>query len=333
MKAQIKTGLIFCSFLLMISCEQNERPHIDISNLSTDSLRILQTNIPVNHYTDLTFTDKSCGFAITNSGDIIKTTDGGYSWEELSSPVNFFLSKIQFTDDNTGYIIGGDDTGGYLLKTDDSGRTWQLTDLQTPDNERPTGMTFISKETGYISGRKLFRKTYDGGITWIEVLDNLSENINDISFKNSVEGYAASDKGKYYKTIDGGKTWNLLQANTSENLEKVYFAGSGTYAKCQTSIFVDLVTGNSAFTVPQGALNFLFIDENRSIGIGQHYENGFLPYGDIFLTNDAWETFNQKKYNPQSEALNVTAIAKENDGKVVMLGSGTINSSVIILQY
>ena len=30
---------------------------------------------------------------------------------------------------------------------------------------------------------------------------------NDVSFKNSNDGYAISDNGKYYKTADGSKTW------------------------------------------------------------------------------------------------------------------------------
>ena len=35
-----------------------------------------------------------------------------------------------------------------------------------------------------------------------------------------------------------------------------------------------------------------------------------------------WATFNQKKYNPQSEAMNVTAIAKVKKGKVIIIGFG-----------
>lgn len=50
----------------------------------------------------------------------------------------------------------------------------------------------------------------------------------------------------------------------------------------------------------------------------------FPPCADIYLTNDSWETFSQKQYTPQSEAMNVTAIAKIRDGKIVMIGCGLI---------
>ena len=333
MKA-IKVLLAFLSPLFLLAyCEKDSKIPTDFPNLSIDSLKILQTNIPGGHFTDLIFINETEGFAISNFGNIIKTTDGGNNWEQLLSPVNFFLKKIQFTDSQNGYIVGGDDTGGYLLKTSNGGQTWQLINLYTPDKRIPTGMFFLNNKTGFISGEKLFRKTSDGGQTWSEVIDPLSDNIFDISFKNDNEGYATSDNGKYYKSTDGGKTWQSKQAGTSDHLRKIYFTESKSFAKCPINVFVDLATGNQTFTAPESAFNFLFLNDSRCIGIGQHYEGGFLPYGDIFLTNDAWATFNQKKYSPQSEAMNVTAIAKVKNGKVIIIGFGTINSTVIEFRY
>ncbi len=333
MKARKILIAVISPLFLLASCEKDGGIPEEIPDLSIDSLKIIQTNIPDGLYTDLTFINETTGFAISNFGAIIKTTDGGSNWEQLSSPVNFFLSRIQFTDSQTGYIIGGDTTGGYLLKTVDAGQTWQLNNLDTPGKDRPTGMFFLNNTTGFISGKKLFRKTTDGGRTWSEVMGAVSENINDVSFKNAGEGYATSDNGKYFKTVDGGKTWQSMLSNTSDHLERVYFAESRSYTKCRANVFVDLSTGNIAFTVPESAHNFLFLSESRCIGIGQHYEVGFLPYGDIFLTNDAWATFNQKKYNPQSEAMNVTAIGKIINGKVLIIGFGAVNTTVIELQY
>ena len=333
MKVQ-KIIVVFISLLfLWTSCERDGEIPAQFPGLSIDSLKILQTNIPVGLYTDLTFVSETMGFAISNFGAIIKTMDGGCNWEQLLSPVDFFLSKIQFTDSQTGYIIGGDDTGGYLLKTANAGQTWQLINLNTPDNVRPTGIFFLNNTTGFISGEKLFIKTTDGGKTWSEVMGSVSENINYLSFKNADEGYATSDNGKYFKSVDGGNTWQSMQSNTNDHLRKIYFAESKFYAKCRTNVFIDLGTGNKAFMVPDSAFNFLFLNDSRCIGIGQHYETGFLPYGDIFMTNDAWTTFFQKKYNPQSEAMNVTAIAKVKNGKVIMIGLGAINTTVIELRY
>lgn len=332
---QVKKTIIafISSVFLLTSCEKDSEIPIDFPNLSIDSLEILQTNIPGALYTDLTFVNEDLGFAISNFGSIIKTLNGGYNWEQLLSPVDFFLNKIQFTDSQTGYIIGGDDTGGYLLKTVNAGQTWQLINLNTPDKGRPTGMSFLNNTTGFISGEKLFRKTNDGGQTWSDVMGPVSENINDVAFKSVYDGYATSDNGRYFKSVDGGKTWQSIQSKTSDHLKKIYFAESKSFAKCRANVFIDLMTGNKSFTVPDSAFNFLFLNDTRCIGIGQHYEVGFLPYGDIFLTNDAWSTFCQKKYSPQSEAMNVTAIAKVKNGKVIMIGFGAINTTVIEIRY
>ena len=164
-------------------------------------------------------------------------------------------------------------------------------------------------------------------------MDPVTENINDVSFKNAYEGYATSDNGKYFRSTDGGKSWQSIQSNTSDHLKNIYFAESKSFAKCRTNVFVDLMTGKKSFTVPDSAFKFLFLNDSRCIGIGQHYEIGFLPYGDIFLTNNSWATFSQKKYSPQSEALNVTAIARAKEGRVIIIGCGTVNSSVIELRY
>lgn len=332
MKTKVIITAFFSILFILASCEKDTEIPI-LSDLSIDSLKILQANIPGGLYTDLTFINETIGFAISNFGDIVKTTDGGSNWEQLTSPADFFLSRIQFTDNQTGYIIGGDDTGGYLLKTVNAGQDWQLINLNTPDNEMPAGMFFLNNSTGFISGKKLFRKTADGGKTWSEVMGTITENINDIRFRNTGEGYAVSDNGKYFRSSDGGKTWQPIQSDAADHLKRIYFAGSGLYAKCRTGLFIDLTTGDAAFTVPDSAFSFLFLDEKRCIGIGQHYDTGFLPYGDVFLTNDAWATFSQKTYNPQSEAMNVTAIARVKDGEVKMIGSGTVNTSVIALRY
>jgi photosystem II stability/assembly factor-like uncharacterized protein len=194
-------------------------------------------------------------------------------------------------------------------------------------------MFFLNSNTGFISGKGFFRKTSDGGESWTDVMGPVTGNINDVSFKNALEGYAVSDNGKYYKSVDGGTTWTPMQSATDEHLKRIYFAGSECYAKCLTPVFLDLSTGNRAFMVPDSAKNFLFLDDGRCIGVGQHFEEGFLPYGDVFLTNDSWATFSQKKYNPQSEAMNVMAVSKTRDGRVVIIGSGAINTSVIELLY
>lgn len=75
--------------MILYSCKKNN----DISakdtnqNLPLDSLKTLSTNLPSANYADLTFTNENTGYAITQ-GLIVKTTNGGQSWTQLSAPMN-----------------------------------------------------------------------------------------------------------------------------------------------------------------------------------------------------------------------------------------------------
>src|SRR5690625_3512744 len=59
--------------------------------------------------------------AVGDNGTIIKTIDGGETWQQKESGTSNRLTKLQFPTSDIGYIIGG---GGIFLKTIDSGETW-----------------------------------------------------------------------------------------------------------------------------------------------------------------------------------------------------------------
>jgi photosystem II stability/assembly factor-like uncharacterized protein len=297
--------------------------------LTLGSLKELGTNLPLADYNDLTFKDEQNGYAISRNGDIVTTDDGGLSWKSIPSPVTFPLQKIQFTDSNTGYIIGGGGNGtlSYLLKTIDAGKTWSVIDLNAPLGSRPTGMFFTDSNNGFITGTSLFMKTTDGGKTFADVLtDSPNERFRDVSF-NGANGIATSTKGVYYETTDAGSSWQKKQANTSLDLREIYFVHSKVYIMMGASLLD--VKNNTAITLPNWAFKFLFLSPSQSIGIGQHYnQTGFFPYGDIFLTNDLWTTSLQKTYSPQ-QSLNFQCVARVNKQKAILIGNGLIFNTVL----
>ncbi len=145
-------------------------------NLRVDSLRVLTTDIPYDKYNDAVFVNSMTGFAVSDNGRIVKTIDGGYHWTTLSSGVNFLLKKIRFVNSQAGFVIGGDSTGGYLLKTTDAGLNWQKIDLHMPEPGWPTGLFFLDADRGFITGKKYFKKTTDGGLTWTDAAGPVTEN-------------------------------------------------------------------------------------------------------------------------------------------------------------
>jgi len=73
----------------------------------------------------LWFTSPNTGFGVGRDGLIIKTTDGGVSWNKMNSTTTENLWAVHFYDADTGYVAGGTQTiSGFVLKTTDGGNTW-----------------------------------------------------------------------------------------------------------------------------------------------------------------------------------------------------------------
>ncbi|MDD5150467.1 MAG: YCF48-related protein [Flavobacterium sp.] len=331
----MKTKTFYAIFFLIImySCSNDTNvPSAEpISDLTLDNLVDLNSNIPHDFYNDLIFTNENTAYAISRLGKIIKTTDSGTTWNSLNSTVSFYLKKIQFVNPNVGYVIGGDDTGSYLLKTTNAGQSWIVINLNSIEKGFPTGIFFKNENQGFITGNKLFIKTTDGGQNWTNVQSNSTENFNDVKFKNNSFGIATTDKSNYYKTTNGGTSWQSIELTKQNNLSQIYFVSDKSFIKTGNKL-VD-IDNNNIITLPNPVNKLQFLNTSKCIGIGQHYETGFFPYGDITLTNDNWATFLQKSYQFSSEVSDFTAIAKINNHKTMIIGTGQLYSKIKIITY
>jgi len=101
-------------------------------------------------------------------GLIIKTTDGGNTWEQQYSPAASRLRAVYFTDVDTGYACGD---FGAALKTANGGASW--TEMTVGGTATLTYVSFPSNsQRGYIgayprSSAVNVLKTTDGGSTWV----------------------------------------------------------------------------------------------------------------------------------------------------------------------
>ena len=69
---------------------------------------VWQNPLPgTNYLNDVFFIDKNTGWAVGDVGAIIKTIDGGKSWESQICPSNLALYGVSFQDENHGIIVGG----------------------------------------------------------------------------------------------------------------------------------------------------------------------------------------------------------------------------------
>jgi len=115
--------------------------------LRTTNAGLNWIQIPYNYSTcnliSVRFINPATGWIAGRCSQIIKTTDGGASWFNQTSPVgdNIYFSDIFFTSALRGYI-GGRDLGstngvGYILKTTNGGDEYSPVGKESISNEVP----------------------------------------------------------------------------------------------------------------------------------------------------------------------------------------------------
>jgi hypothetical protein len=89
---------------------------------------------------------------------ILKTADGGMTWNNVSGETIYGVVSVYFIDANTGYAAGG----GQLIKTIDGGNTWNYT--ESGINSGLYSIFFIDANKGYaVGGSGTIMTTSDGG--------------------------------------------------------------------------------------------------------------------------------------------------------------------------
>lgn len=171
------------------------------------------------------FTNVNVGYAVGDSGTILKTIDGGVNWIPQISGTSNSLSSVCFTDVNNGYIVGDYST---ILKTTDGGVNWIMENYGIT-NSWLYSVYFTSINEGYAIGYSytnncgvIFR-TINGGVEWTEKVINTSYYLPSIYFVNTNIGFIAGTDGLILKTIDGGNNWIHQNSGCSSDLMSIYF--------------------------------------------------------------------------------------------------------------
>ena len=129
--------------------------------------------------------------AVGEKGTIIRTSDGGATWEDKSiSDTSIYFNKIListfYPSFERGWIVG---TKGKIYRTSDYGNNW------------------------------------------FEAFSGTDKNLNDISFRNPNDGIVAGDDGTVRYTSDGGFEWlenTYLSGITSNNIVSISRVDSNT---------------------------------------------------------------------------------------------------------
>src|SRR5829696_8197672 len=105
--------------------------------------------------------DKLSGFAVGADNTILRTQDGGFTWERQSLLLDLTLSSVFVKDKKNAVIVGA---RGGIFTTDNGGQDWRPAKTEAKDHLY--SVTFAG-ETGWATGTYgRILKTVDGGATW-----------------------------------------------------------------------------------------------------------------------------------------------------------------------
>lgn len=203
-----------------------ERGHI---LLSTDQGRSwTQAAVPTRTtLTAIHFFDASLGWAAGHDGIILRTRDGGLTWErvrfapEQEQPV----LDIWFQNQKQGYAIGA---YGLFLVTGDGGDTW--TQQQIDDEEwhlnhlaaTDSGRLFIAAEAG-----RIYRSD-SSGESWVTLPSPYEGSFFGTLPLEGGSLLLFGLRGRLFRSEDAGLTWQAVQSNTTASLNHGLVLEDGT---------------------------------------------------------------------------------------------------------
>ncbi len=205
--------------------------------------------------TNIAFTDNMNGTAVGINGVILRTRNGGFTWEVIASGTIQSLWSISFAADRqNGIITGSANTvlvttnggttwitrsrgtgnlwgvafrgvldgvavgeGGAVLTTKDGGRRWTAQDAGTGVNLRAVAWVGTRSVVAVGDSGRVLRST-DGGATWRMQTSDVSTLLLGVSFADSLQGFAVGERGVILHTRDAGATWMPQRSGTTRFL-------------------------------------------------------------------------------------------------------------------
>ncbi|HZW38292.1 MAG TPA: YCF48-related protein [Ignavibacteriaceae bacterium] len=179
--------------------------------------------------------DNVTGYAVGNTGKIFKTTDGGLSYFQQTSPFTATIYEVVTVDPQTVFASCQD---GVVLRTTNGGATWDSS-IVAPNTIDFVGLDFISPTVGYVAGTNgnVF-STKDGGISWTNVsIPGSTTLLWDVDFVDTTTGFICGTGGKVFCTKNGGETWT----------EQLSAGGLGMYGISFIDRMNGVVAGSSGY--------------------------------------------------------------------------------------
>lgn len=230
--------------------------------------------------------DESCR---TNpEGAVLRTSDGGTTWELVRAGLPERPSDFAFMDERRGWVTGTclfsqHDCGG-LFQTGDGGRTWQRMELN--DYEYFDGLAFRDERTGWVIARKdcldegpcLYELlgTTDGGKHWKRrrILET-GVGQHPLAVASTEEAVYVIGSALALRSTDGGKTLDLMR-HPAVALGELEFVDDRVGYSISNGVLLRTEDGGAAWErigpAPGPRAAFHFFDADNGLAVAPQWD-------------------------------------------------------------
>ena len=203
-----------------------ERGHILVSDDEAHSWR--QVASPTHAMlTAVHMHDGSLGWAVGHDAVILRTRDGGETWERVhhAPEEELPLLDVWFANPLDGLAVGA---YGYFLATNDGGDSWTRRAVSEDDYHLNAlapaegGRLYIGAEAG------VAYRSDDGGVNWRELTTPYTGSWFGAAVPSADTVLLAGLRGHMFRSEDGGGTWARVPTETTATLTSIRQLPSGT---------------------------------------------------------------------------------------------------------
>jgi len=227
---------------------------------------------------DIYFVDVDTGFVCGGASSkslILKTINGGATWEINMDNSYGTLSAIHFSDLLHGWAVGHK---GIVMITENSGKVWnrRIPNLDVGYSYL-YDIQFFDQDTGWCLGANYLFKSINGGDEW-----NLKSEpdyflYTALHFYNEKTGWLLAGYQDYFTTnrilhtSDGGASWQSQYSTQSENLTSIFFIDDKIGWATSFNGLILKTTNGGITSIDE------FSNRPKKYELSQNYPNPFNP--------------------------------------------------------
>ena len=222
----------------------------------------------------------SVGYA-ANGDQILKTMDGGITWNASGKLTAASINNLQLLDDNQVFAFSNYANNTALYFTSNGGDSWQQ--ISVPVGNIMSAY-FLSASTGYVdidNGAVYF--TNNGGADWAPQNNTNQSSIvaNKIIFTNDSTAYATAGNFEVYKTSNSGKIWERLARNNNYtylnySFNAMQISGNSVWAGGGHG-FLELSTNAGGLPIPKAifTVDTSTVSSNGMVKLDNYSKTGY----------------------------------------------------------